>query len=105
MKRGELVQARLGDPASTGAAASVLCAVVSPDELNEHLATVLVAPVSGRAQPAPFRVPFTHSGKRAQILLEQTTSVQKTDVVQHVGALSPKTMAVVLQVLQALFSR
>lgn len=101
MKRGDIVLVgHDGEDASGG----TLCAVISPDELNEHLPTLVVAPIGIQAKPAPFRVELTHEGKRAQVLLEQCTCVAKLRVQRRVGALSSKALAAVLEVMQALFS-
>lgn len=101
MKRGDIVLVvREGEDPNVGA----LCAVISPDELNEHLPTVIVAPIGIQAKPAPFRVELMHEGKRGQILLEQCSCVSKTHVQRRVGALSSKALASVLGVMQALFS-
>ena len=47
------------------------CIVVSPPKLHDHLRTVIVAPMTTKSRPAPFRIPVTHGGKRGLILLDQ----------------------------------
>jgi mRNA interferase MazF len=53
------------------------CMVVSPQELNDHLRTVIVAPMTTKGRAAGFRVPITHDGKKGLILLDQIRSVDK----------------------------
>ena len=65
--------------------------VVSPPELNDHLRTALVAPMTTRARPAPFRVPVAFAGKRGLILLDQLRTVDKQRLQRRVGAVDAPT--------------
>ena len=80
------------------------CVVVSPGDMHDHLRTVIVAPMTTRARPAPFRVPVGHGGKRGLILLDQVRTVDKSRLAKHLGAVSVKTLAATLKTLQEVFS-
>ncbi|ODS92419.1 MAG: growth inhibitor PemK [Comamonas sp. SCN 65-56] len=80
------------------------CIVISPPELNEHLRTVIVAPMTSKGFAAPFRVPITHAGTKGLVVLDQMRAIDKTRLVKWLGAASAKTQAQVLHTLQELFA-
>jgi mRNA interferase MazF len=80
------------------------CVVVSPSEMHDHLRTVIVAPMTSRGRPAPFRVNVTHGGKKGLILLDQVRAVDKIRLARKTGGLSVKTLAQTLTTLQEVFA-
>src|SRR5436309_662505 len=80
------------------------CLVVSPDELNRHIRTLLVAPMTTKGQPYPTRVPCRFKGKDGQVVLDQIRAVDRVRLVKKLGRLDGKTSATVLDVLQELFA-
>jgi len=80
------------------------CLVVSPDEMNHHIRTVIVAPMTTKGQPYPTRVPCRFKGRAGQIVLDQIRTVDKTRLVRRLGRLDPKTGMKVLAVLAELFT-
>jgi mRNA interferase MazF len=80
------------------------CVVVSPPEMHDHLRTVLVAPMTTKSWAAPFRVPVSHGGKRGLILLDQLRAVDKARFARKLGAISAKTLANTLAILQEVFA-
>ena len=80
------------------------CLVVSPDELNRHIRTVIVAPMTTRGRPYPSRVACSFQGKAGQIVLEQLRTVDRVRLVKRLGRISRKTGAEVLRVLQEMFA-
>lgn len=80
------------------------CIVVSPQELNDHLRTVIVAPMTTKGRPAGFRVPITHNGKKGLILLDQIRSIDKLRLVKKIGKSNSKTLSASLSVLQEAFA-
>jgi mRNA interferase MazF len=80
------------------------CLVVSPDELNRHIRTLLVAPTTTKGQPYPTRVPCRFKGKDGQVVLDQIRAVDRVRLVKKLGRLDAKTAAAVLDVLQELFA-
>ena len=80
------------------------CVVISPPEINDHLRTLIVAPMTTKGRPAPFRVPVTHGGKKGLILLDQLRAIDKARLARKSGAVSPKTLSSVLSVLREVFA-
>ena len=64
------------------------CLVVSPDEMNRHVATVIVAPMSTKGRPYPTRVPCRFQGKDGQIVLDQLRTVDKARLVRRLGRIA-----------------
>lgn len=80
------------------------CVVVSPEEMDEHLNTLIVAPMSTQELPAPFRIPVSFMGKDGLILLDQIRTMEKARLIRKLGTVSGETMAKVLDVLQEVFA-
>jgi mRNA interferase MazF len=104
VKRGEIWRVQLDPTVGSEIRKARPCVVVSPPELNAHLRTVLVAPMTSKSFAAPFRVPLTHAGIRGLILLDQMRAVDKTRLVDRRGAVSAKTLAAILATLQEMFA-
>lgn len=81
------------------------CVVVSPDEMHDYLRTVIVAPMTTKSRPAPFRIPLSHGGKKGLILLDQVRSVDKSRLAKKLGNVSGKTLGVTLDTLQEVFAK
>ena len=80
------------------------CVVVSPPEMHDHLRTVLVAPMTTKGSPAPFRIAVTHGGKKGLVLLDQLRAVDKARLAKKLGAVSAKTLTRILSTLQEVFA-
>ena len=80
------------------------CVVISPPEMNAHLRTCLVAPMTTGSRPAPFRVPLTFQRKAGLILLDQIRSLDRQRLVKRLGAVREPLLQRVLQVLKAMFA-
>jgi len=80
------------------------CVVVSPDELNAHLATFIIAPLTTGSHPYPFRIPCKVAGKAGHIVLDQLRTVDRRRLVRRVGRLSAAAMNSTLTVLQEMFA-
>jgi mRNA interferase MazF len=80
------------------------CAVVSPDELNHHLQTAIVAPMTTKGRPSPFRLSCQFKGKKGRIVLDQLRTLDKVRFIKRLGRLDPKTAAAMLDVLQEMFA-
>lgn len=88
----------------TPRAAGRLCVVVSPDELNRQLPTVIVAPLRTHRRRFPFRVDADFFGQPLQVALDQITAVDKTRLVERLGCLDAATAARVVDTLLDLFA-
>ncbi|MGN8111762.1 type II toxin-antitoxin system PemK/MazF family toxin [Paraburkholderia sp. 22098] len=80
------------------------CVVVSPPEMHDHLRTVIVAPMTSKGRPAPFRVSVTFKRKQGLILLDQVRAVDKVRLVKKEGAVADKTLLDTLRTLQEVFA-
>ncbi|MFV0388207.1 MAG: type II toxin-antitoxin system PemK/MazF family toxin [Pyrinomonadaceae bacterium] len=81
------------------------CVVVSPDELNRHISTAIVAPVSSIDKKYPTRVPFEFLERRRAVVVDQLRTVEKARLVKNIGRLDRKTQNEVLEILGELFVR
>ena len=81
------------------------CLVVSPDEMNTHLQTVIVAPMTTTMRLYPTRVPVRFQGKSGQVALDQIRAVDRERLVRKLGAISPYAAREVSNVLLEMFSR
>lgn len=79
------------------------CVVVSPDEINAYLRTVIVAPLTSVVHRHPFRVSCRFGGKGGEVVLDQLRTVDRDRLVRRLGRISSGTVARVLGVLQEMF--
>lgn len=80
------------------------CVVISPPEINDHLPTMIVAPLTSGSRPAPFRVATSVAGKSGLMLLEQVRAVDARRLVKKVGQIDRPTLSAALAVLRSLFA-
>jgi mRNA interferase MazF len=80
------------------------CLVVSPDEMNRNIGTVLVAPMTTKGRPYPTRVPVTFGEQSRQIVLDQLRTVDKKRLLRCLGTVEAETARQVLDVLREMFT-
>ncbi len=80
------------------------CAILSPDETNRFIDTVIVAPISSKGHRYPTRIPCTLDGKKGQVILDQIRTVDKARLVNRMGRLDRPTQKAVLDVLAEMFA-
>ncbi|MCP9773915.1 type II toxin-antitoxin system PemK/MazF family toxin [Synechococcus sp. Tobar12-5m-g] len=80
------------------------CVIVSPDELNTHMGTFIVAPLTTGGHPYPFRIACTLQGKNGHIIPDQLRTVDRERLVKRLGVLPDATLLQVLKVLQEMFA-
>lgn len=78
--------------------------IVSPDELNGHLSTFLVAPLTAGGHPYPFRIPCRFEKRDGFVVLDQLRTVDRKRLIKRLGRISPSTLAKAHQVLQEMFA-
>lgn len=93
MTTGEIWMAQMDPTVGSEIRKARPCVVVSPDDMNAHLRTVIVAPLTTGARPARFRIALTFQGKQGLILLDQIRTLDRVRLVQRLGALRPATLA------------
>ncbi len=80
------------------------CLIISPDEMNRHIRTVIVAPMTSAGKDYPTRVSCTFKKKKGQIVLDQIRTIDKTRLIKKLGSINPETQLEVMSVLQRLFA-
>ena len=78
--------------------------VVSPDEMNHHVRTVVIAPMTTKGHPYPSRVETRFAGKVGQVVLDQIRTVDKVRLIKRLGTLDPQAASRVLDVLREFFA-
>lgn len=104
MRRGDIWLINLDPTIGSEIKKARPCVIASPVELNDHLRTVIIAPMTSKGFSAPFRIPMTHAGKKGLILLDQIRTVDKIRLTKKMGTVSPKTLSAMLNTLQELFA-
>ncbi|MDP1900805.1 MAG: type II toxin-antitoxin system PemK/MazF family toxin [Rubrivivax sp.] len=104
MKTGDIWLARLDPTVGSEIQKTRPCVVISPDDMNAHLRTVIVAPMATGSRPARFRIALTFQGKQGLIVLDQMRALDRVRLVKRLGALRPATRVATLQTLQAMFA-
>lgn len=80
------------------------CLVISPDEMNRNIRTVIIAPMTSAQKEYPTRVSCIFRKKQGQIVLDQVRTVDKARLIQKMGTIDPKAQLDVISVLQRLFA-
>jgi mRNA interferase MazF len=80
------------------------CLVVSPNELNRHIRTVIVAPMTTKGHPYPTRIPCRFQAKVGQIALDQMRTVDRARLIKKLGKIDNETAGRVVTALQELFA-
>lgn len=76
------------------------CAVISPDEMNRNIDTVIIAPMTSRSHAYPTRVPLRFKGKDGWVVLDQIRTVDKARLIKKLGRLQQETVQTVKAVIQ-----
>lgn len=80
------------------------CLIISPDEMNRFIKTVIVAPMTTKGASYPTRVKCRFQGKSGQIVLDQIRTVDKARLVRRLGRVDKDTQGEVLSILGELFA-
>ena len=104
-KRGDVILVSLDPSIGSEIRKTRPCLVVSPNELNDHLTTCIVAPLTTGGHSYPYRIPCSFKGKEGHVVLDQIRTVDRGRVVRTVGAIGETTLQKVLAVLQEMFAR
>jgi mRNA interferase MazF len=80
------------------------CVVVSPNEMNKYIRTIIIAPMTSKIRNYPTRVPITFEGTEGDVVLDQIRTIDKSRVIKKLGTLDAKTASLVLEALNKIFS-
>jgi len=104
VRRGEVFLIDLNPTRDSEIRKTRPCAIVSPDELNAHVRTFIVAPLSTGGHRYPFRIPCRFAGRSGHVVLDQIRTVDHQRLVRRLGKLAPQTLQQALSVLQEMFA-
>lgn len=80
------------------------CLVISPNEMNRNISTVIVAPMTTKGKNYPTRVTCSFQGKNGQIILDQIRTIDKERIVTKLGTISKASQTKTLNILQEIFA-
>jgi mRNA interferase MazF len=80
------------------------CLIISPDEMNRNIRTVIVAPMTTTGKDYPTRIACQFKKKKGYIVLDQIRTIDKTRLIKNLGSLDAETQLKVISVLQRLFA-
>lgn len=76
------------------------CLVISPDEMNNNISTVIIAPMTTKSHSYPTRIPVKFEGKNGWIVLDQMRTVDNIRLVKRLGQISKKEILAVKKILK-----
>jgi len=80
------------------------CVIVSPNEMNKYIKTIIVAPMTSRIKNYPTRISVVFEGKGGTIALDQIRTIDKSRIIRNLGTLDTKTATLVIETLGKMFS-
>lgn len=80
------------------------CLIISPDEMNRYIRTVIVAPMTTVGKDYPTRVRCEFQGKKGQIVLDQIRTSDKSRLLKKIGTVDPQVQSEVISTLQSMFA-
>ena len=104
VKRFEIYLVNLDDEVSRDAKNSRPCIIISPDEMNENVGHVLVAPISSGSATYPTRIPIDLLNSKRYIVLDQIRAVDRERLVKRIGEVDAATRRITLDTLQEFFA-
>ncbi len=102
--RGEIWLAALDPTVGSEIRKTRPCLVISPDDMNSHLRTATLMPMTTGNRPAPFRVALVFKGKSGLLLADQLRTLDKTRLMKRLGRVDDVTMGAILAVLREMFA-
>jgi len=80
------------------------CVIISPNEMNSNISTIIIAPLTSKLRNYPTRVPCRVEGKQGQIVLDQIRTLDKSRLIKRIATLNKSTQKKVFNVLAEMFS-
>lgn len=104
VKRFDIFLLNLDAEVSDDAKNSRPCVVISPDEMNRYIDSVIVAPISSVTRKYPTRILFEFLGKERAVVLDQIKTVEKARLTKRIGEAEAEMRKGILETLQELFA-
>lgn len=105
VKRFEIYLFNLDEDPAAEAKNTRPCIVVSPDEMNEHIDTVIIAPVSAATADYPTRIALEFLNSRRAVVLDQIQTVDRRRLAKKIGEADAETGRRILETMQEMFAR
>ena len=80
------------------------CVIISPNEMNKYIKTIIVAPMTSKIRNYPTRIPVVFDSKEGTIALDQIRTIDKSRIIRNLGTLDTKIANTVLETLGKMFS-
>jgi mRNA interferase MazF len=80
------------------------CVVISPNEMNKYIKTLIVAPMTSKVRNYPTRIPVVFEDQEGNIVLDQIRTIDKSRIIKKLGSLDYKTSSLLLETLEKMFS-
>ena len=80
------------------------CVIISPNEMNNHISTLIIAPLTSKLRNYPTRVPCRVEGKQGQIVLDQIRTVDKSRLIKKITTLNKSIQSKIISKLIEMFS-
>ena len=103
-RRGDVYLVGLDPTAGSEIRKTRPCLILSPDEINRHLRTMIVAPMTTGGRAYPWRVPCRFQKRSGFVAVDQIRAVDTERLKKRLGRLSPATVTEALQALQEMFA-
>jgi len=104
VKRFEVFRVNLNPTVGSEIKKTRPCLVISPDEMNKRIATVIIAPMTTKGRPYPSRIDCHFQGKDGQIVLDQIRTGDKNRLDEYLGQISADEQKAVLDTLVQMFA-
>ena len=104
IRRFDVVLAELDPAIGSEVRKNRPCLVVSPDEMNKNLRTLIIVPLTTGGISYPSRIPCKFRGKSGQVMLDQIRTIDKSRVIRRLGAMSESTSRIVMNRLTEMFT-
>jgi len=75
------------------------CVIISPDEMNQNISTIIIAPMTTKSHAYPTRIPLTFQGKKGWIVLDQIRTIDKRRIIKKLGKISTNKVTEVKNVI------
>ncbi len=79
------------------------CVIISPNEMNNNLRTITIAPMTTKSRNYPSRVKIKHDNKIGWIVLDQIRTIDKSRIIKKLGALSEKEILESKSIIKQMF--
>jgi len=80
------------------------CLIISPDEMNRHIRTAVVAPMTSACKNYPTRVTCKFGKKKGQVVLDQIRTIEKTRLIKKLGVIDSESQIEIISILQRMFA-